>query len=119
MSAGRALALTIAASALVMTFSAAAAAQNGAARLEGTFALSGRVTVAVHIKAEHRGQHVARVWSFTPLCPTGACADVLLTRQRAGGTDTLTLHSVSPGNYRGQSAFAAPLGCERPATAER
>ncbi len=111
MSARRALALTVAASALLTAFPALAAAQNGDARLQGTFALNGRVTVAVHVKAEHRGQHVARVWSFTPLCASGACSSVLLTRQRAGGTDTVTLQSVSPGYYRGQSSFAAPLGC--------
>lgn len=107
----RVLALSTAASAVLMGIPAAAGAQNGAARLEGTFALSGRVTVAVHIKGEHRGQHVVRVWSFTPLCPSGACPYVVLTRQRAGGTDTLTLSRVAPGYYRGQSAFAAPLGC--------
>ncbi len=90
---------------------AGAGTLSGAARLEGSFALTGRVTVAVHMKAEHRGQLVARTWSFQPLCATGPCANVQLTRQRAAGTDTLTLHRVAPNYYRGGARFLAPLGC--------
>jgi hypothetical protein len=80
------------------------------ARLQGAFAMTGRITTAVHIPGEHRGQIVSRAWTFTPLCSAGACRRVSLTRSRAGGADTLTL-TRRHGQYVGNGRFYAPLNC--------
>jgi hypothetical protein len=90
---------------------AAAASQGTDARLQGTFALTGRVTVAVAVPGEHRGQTVSRRWTFTPACSAPVCATVRLRRQRAGGTDKLVLHRRSAGYYSGAGRFYAPLNC--------
>jgi hypothetical protein len=90
---------------------APAAAGQPAAPLQGTFQMTGTVTVAHNIRGEHVGQVVLRTWTFTPLCPTQPCATVQLVRQRATGTDTLTLHAVGPTAYTGASQFVAPLLC--------
>jgi hypothetical protein len=93
----------------------AAAAQPfpppGSARLSGTFQLKGRVTQAMNILGEHRGDVVYRQWKFTPLCQAGQCQTVRLVRQRAGGSDTLLLHRTAPARYVGQGRFFAPLRC--------
>ncbi len=73
--------------------------------------MSGRVTVAIHVGGERRGQRVSRRWTFAPFCAAGQCARITLTRSRAGGTDTLVLHRQSPGHYRGTGRFYAPLNC--------
>lgn len=81
------------------------------ARLEGTFQLTGRVTVAHHVRGEHIGQFVQRTWMFTPLCSTGPCAQVRLVRGRPTGTDSLILSQTTPGQYAGSGRFFAPLKC--------
>lgn len=90
---------------------AAAQPAPAQARLEGTFELTGRVTVAHHIRGEHIGEFVQRTWIFTPLCATGACAQVRLVRGRATGTDSLILSQTAPGHYAGAGRFFAPLKC--------
>jgi hypothetical protein len=87
------------------------AAGQPAPQLQGTFQMTGTVTVAKNVRGEHVGQLVQRTWTFTPLCPTLPCATVRLVRQRAGGTDTLTLHAVGPAKYTGTGRFLAPLRC--------
>ena len=82
-----------------------------AAQLEGTFQMTGAVTVATNVRGEHVGDVAQRTWRFTPLCPTGPCATVRLLRQRATGTDTLVLHAVGPTAYAGTGRFYAPLRC--------
>jgi hypothetical protein len=81
------------------------------ARLQGAFAMTGRVTAATAVRGEHRGQVVQRLWQFTPLCPRGACATVSLVRARAHGSDQLTLHRLAPHYYSGMGTFYAPLKC--------
>jgi hypothetical protein len=81
------------------------------ARLEGTFQLTGRITVARHIRGEHVGQVVQRTWMFAPLCATGPCAQVRVVRARATGTDSLILTQTTPGHYAGSGQFFAPLEC--------
>jgi hypothetical protein len=82
------------------------------ARLSGTFALAGRITVAQHIRGEHRGQRVARRWTFRSSCPQGPCPLIGLVRQRAGGkADRLTLHHVGEGLYLGSGRFTVALRC--------
>ena len=89
-----------------------ATAQSPAdARLQGAFQLAGRVKTAVNVRGERRGQTITRVWTFTPQCASGPCATVLLTRPRAGGTDTVTLTQRSPGHYAGSAQFYVPLRC--------
>ncbi len=90
---------------------AAQGAATDTARLGGTFAMSGTITVARHVRGERAGQHVARAWSFTPLCSTGQCPRVSLVRQRAGGTDHLVLSRTGPGQYAGSGRFYAPVRC--------
>ena len=82
------------------------------ARLEGSFQLAGRVTVAEHIRGEHVGERVTRLWTFASLCPTGQCQTVVLVRHRHAGIDTVVLDLRSPGMYSGQGRFAAPLSCD-------
>ena len=115
---GRPLAAIALMSAFAAAVPAAAAPQRAAAqpastqaRLEGTFELTGRVTVAHHIRGEHIGEFVNRTWMFTPLCATGACAQIRLVRGRATGTDALILTQTAPGHYAGAGRFFAPLKC--------
>src|SRR5438105_2057910 len=89
----------------------AAASATGDARLQGTFALAGRVTAAVNVPGEHGGQTISRLWKFTPACSAPVCATVRLTRQRVGGTDKLALRRRRPGYYSGSGRFYAPLNC--------
>jgi hypothetical protein len=83
------------------------------ARLEGQFDLTGRITVAKRISGEHVDQTVTRTWTFTPLCATGPCQTVSLTRQRQAGTDTLVLNLVGADAYTGTGMFYVPLRCGR------
>lgn len=88
-------------------------APAAAARLQGSFRLAGQVTVADHIRGEHAGENVTRIWTFTPLCPAGPCQTVVLVRHRHAGTDVTTLVQRSPGLYSGQGSFPAALRCGR------
>jgi hypothetical protein len=83
------------------------------ARLQGQFALSGRVTVAKNVRGEHVGQTVSRTWTFTPSCATGVCSTIVLMRSRAAGSDQLVLSLRTPGYYVGSGSFFAPLRCGR------
>jgi hypothetical protein len=80
-------------------------------RLQGQFEMTGRITVAKRISGEHVGQTVIRAWTFTPLCASGPCQAVSLTRQRQAGTDTLVLQLVSADSYSGKGRFYVPLRC--------
>lgn len=107
---GRSLAI-VAVVGWVLLAAVPASSQPVAARLAGTFDLTGRVTAAFHVAGETRGQKVSRTWTFTPRCAAGPCAKVMLARQRARGTDTLKLHQTTPGSYTGTGSFYAPLQC--------
>jgi hypothetical protein len=96
--------------------SAAAAVPSPApetARLQGPFDLAGRITVATRVLGERRGQSFLRTWTFLPTCAEGPCDAVVLIRQRAGGSDRLTLVRQTPGMYAGTGRFIAPLRCGR------
>jgi hypothetical protein len=110
---GLALGVALSAAAAAPAAPAATDPTLGLARLAGQFELAGRVTVAVRIKGERAGQNVLRTWSFLPRCATGACAIVALVRERASGSDTVTLRRRSPGYYTGSGSFYAPLKCGR------
>jgi hypothetical protein len=106
----RVLGLAVVASALLAP-AALAQSPGSAAPLQGSFQMTGTVTVADNVRGEHVGQVVQRTWTFTPLCAAAPCATVQLVRQRASGTDTLTLHQTGPGAYAGAGEFFAPLRC--------
>ena len=89
----------------------ARSAQTGAARLQGSFRMTGRVTTAFNVRGEHVGQRVARLWTFTSTCPSGPCQTVGLLRTRGKGSDSLTLHQNAPGYYVGNGSFYVPLRC--------
>jgi hypothetical protein len=82
------------------------------ARLAGTFAMSGHITIAVNVKGEFPGEQITRTWRFVSQCPTGQCASVTLARSRASGLNTVTLYLRSPGYYTGSGRLYAPLACE-------
>ncbi len=113
----------LAASALAATGAAANAAPTaapaaakvdpvlGSARLVGAFELAGRITTAVRVKGERKGQSVIRRWSFLPGCSVGSCRTVGLLRKRSGGSDKVKLTRKRPGYYTGNGSFYAPLKC--------
>jgi hypothetical protein len=84
---------------------------TGQARLVGTFALAGTVTVADHLPGERKGSHFLRSWYFASPCATGECSTALLVRQRADGIDDLSLRRRGPGYYAGVGKFYAPVRC--------
>jgi hypothetical protein len=102
--------LAVIASALLAP-SALAQSPPPTAQLQGSFQMTGTVTVADDVRGEHAGDAVQRTWTFTSLCPTAPCATVRLVRQRATRTDTLTLQQTAPGRYAGLAQFYAPLRC--------
>jgi hypothetical protein len=83
-------------------------------RLQGTFAMHGRVTTAVNVYGEHVGQRVQRTWTFIPRCPRGACRRVILKRQRSGQNilDRVVLERRKPGVYVGHGHFWVALKCQ-------
>jgi hypothetical protein len=98
---------------LIPTLSAAPAAAHdlATARLEGPFEMLGKVTVAVNIKGERRGQTGKRLWTFKSNCAAGQCPTIQLVRHRAGGVDRLMLTRRASGYYTGAGRFYAPLRC--------
>ncbi len=97
----------------VLGAAATASAQPvvGTARLQGRFAMTGRITLATHIRGERRGQRVLRTWTFTPLCAAGGCDQVALARQRQTGIDNVVLTLRGTNDYVGEGQFFAPLTC--------
>jgi hypothetical protein len=107
--------VALAVAGLVATPAAGGAGLLASARLQGVFTMSGRVTDAVDIGGEHRGEVVRRTWTFTSPCPAGACPTVALLRARnravAPLSDQLVLRLRSPGLYSGGATFLAPMRC--------
>ncbi len=114
---GRTVAGLVLSAACVPGVVAIAAADTPAApetaRLLGPFDLAGHITVAKRVLGEHAGQNVRRTWTFFPTCAQGPCDAVGLVRERAGGSDRLTLRRQAPGTYLGTGRFIAPLRCGR------
>jgi hypothetical protein len=90
---------------------AALAAPN--ARVSGTFSMRARVTSAVDVAGEHRGQIVPRRWVIVPGgCTFDVCTSLQLDRQRSDNLDSMiTLRRRGPGLYAGRGVFYAPLEC--------
>jgi hypothetical protein len=103
---------TLAGLSLVLPASALGQSPSSA-RLDGTFAMSGHVTIALNVKGERSGEKIIRAWTFASACPAGQCATVTLTRSLGSGkTNTLTLRLKSPGHYMGRGSLFAPLACQ-------
>jgi hypothetical protein len=81
------------------------------ARLQGTFDLAGRVTVARSVRGERAGQAVSRIWTFASPCPSGQCEAINLVRGRAHAADALVLRRRGPGLYAGNGSFSSALRC--------
>ncbi|HWE32205.1 MAG TPA: hypothetical protein VG410_01900 [Solirubrobacteraceae bacterium] len=105
------MALTAAVVASAAPAVAATPSRFAGARVEGQFSMEARITVAKNVTREHVGERLGRTWTFHPLCASGACAQVQLVRNRAGGADVLTLSQTTPGSYAGNGLFYAPLAC--------
>jgi hypothetical protein len=83
------------------------------ALLTGTFTMQGRITAAVGVRGEHRGETITRTWVFQAQdCGRTSCQQLVLNRERAPGLQsTITLRRGADGTYRGTGTFDAPLRC--------
>lgn len=106
--AGVAIALALAASSV-----APAQGQPTPPRLQGTFALRGRLTTADNVYGEHQGQRVHRTWTFVPQCAAGGCRRVILKRRRSGRhiLNVVVLTRRGPKLYVGRDRFWVALRC--------
>ncbi|MDQ6810311.1 MAG: hypothetical protein M3Z95_00235 [Actinomycetota bacterium] len=81
------------------------------ASVQGTFTMTGLVTVAHHVPGEQVGQQLTRTWTFAPLCPTAPCTAVQVVRTRINGSDTVVFNLRPGGYYAGRGMFYLPLRC--------
>lgn len=82
------------------------------ARLQGTWAMKGRVTRAHGVRGEHRGQRVTRKWTFASSCASGPCSTVILMRERSKHQiERLVLRRTGSGRYAGHGSFFVRLRC--------
>jgi hypothetical protein len=101
------------AGAIASATAAATAPAPAAARLQGFYKMSGRVTAAVNVGGERPGERVTRLWAFSSFCATGPCPTVALTRRRAFAvSDKLVLHERAPGFYVATGTFYGPVLCQ-------
>ncbi len=89
----------------------------GPARIEGHFAVAGRVTAAQRVAGAHRGERLRRSWTLSGEdCATSSCPEVRLTA-RLGFSDAtlsrLTLRRAGPGEYRWRHTVTAATLCHR------
>jgi hypothetical protein len=113
----RMLLLTLAGT--VLGLSAGASGAAGAtprgvdARVSTGFIMRGRVTAALRVRGENRGERVTRQWTFTGRdCGARSCRLLHLVRHRSdGATDSLTLRRTGPGTYAGSGRFFVGLTC--------
>ena len=82
------------------------------ARIQGKFAMQGRITSAGHVRGERKGQAVKRTWRFNSRCAKGPCREVVLHRERsAHHVDRLVLARNGVGSYSGRGRFYFGLRC--------
>jgi hypothetical protein len=107
----RAAILVIAAAAVALP-ALAPAADPVDGRLDGEFAMKGKITRAVRVKGEHEGDKVARTWLFKSKCDSGPCDEVILHRHRGKKrVDRVVLDRKGPGEYAGKNKFHFPIRC--------
>jgi hypothetical protein len=99
--------------ALCCAASPAAAVAAPEARVSGTFSMHARVTTAVNVVGEHRGEILSRRWVIVPAgCTLDVCASLQLERQHNGNLySAITLSRRGPGSYAGKGVFYAALEC--------
>jgi hypothetical protein len=90
---------------LALSATAASAPAGPAPRLEGTWTVSMRFTVAEGLRDRRVGQRVVETWILRPRCSRGPCDVGLL---RAGRTITL---SRVGSTYRGTTSFPGAVTC--------
>ncbi len=100
---------------LGLALAPSAGAQHAPIALDGTFAMHGTVTAAVHVRGERRGQHIRRTWQFAPNCGQAACPAVELFRLRGSRklSDVVILRRTGPTHYVGHGHFWVALYCAR------
>ena len=83
------------------------------ARVTASFVMRGRVTTALRVAGERRGESVTRTWTFTgQACARTYCRRLQLRRQRSANQfDSLILTRVGVGRYSGSSRFYEALEC--------
>ena len=89
----------------------ATAADTGG-RLQGSWAMKGKITRADNVRGERKGQRIKRTWSFSSTCASGPCKTAKLTRRRTHGQkDTTVLTRVRRNFYSGKGRFYVRLRC--------
>jgi hypothetical protein len=83
------------------------------ARVQGSFAMQARVTGAVGLRGERRGEHLTRMWRIAPRgCDHDVCDTLRLQRTLAGGrVNRVILSRRHDGSYVGHGAFFVGLRC--------
>jgi hypothetical protein len=108
---------TAAVAALLGAAAASGHVAHRAVRIDGKFAMNGRITRAVNVRGERRGQQIRRSWVITPIdCKLGpaACPRLQLVRRRANGQRLrIVLRRHAHGAYRGSGVFFVPLRCRQ------
>ncbi len=91
----------------------AATTSAGDARVIGTFAMVAKVTAAVRVRGEHRGQTLRRTWTIRPSdCQGSVCRRLMLWRERSAGiVERDRVHRTGRGRYAGSGVFYAALRC--------
>ena len=91
----------------------AAAVAAPDARVSGTFSMRAKVTSAVDVVGEHRGEILSRRWVIVPGgCTVDVCRSLQLDRQRSDNLySVITLSRRGPGSYAGSGVFYAALEC--------
>jgi PKD repeat protein len=85
---------------------------GSAARLQGTWKMSGKVTRADGVRGERKGQKLTRKWTFTSSCASGPCPKVTVRRERSSKqVDKLTLTRLGSAGYKGSGKFYVRLKC--------
>lgn len=108
-----AMALLVGVAVLLAAAGAARAAGVADARITATYVMHGRITTAVRVRGERRGQSITRRWTFIGSgCAGSVCPRLSLRRQRSAHRfDRLTLSRVGVGSYVGSGRFSSALRC--------
>jgi hypothetical protein len=95
--------------------SANAAAATGSARVQGRFAVAGRVTAAKHVSGVHRGERFTRTWTLTSEgCRASSCPRLSLSARLGLGAraiERVKLSRFSPGKYRWRHTASSDTLC--------
>jgi hypothetical protein len=92
----------------------AATATADTGRLVGTFRMEGRITKAVGVRGEHKGQKLTRSWSIgSPCLGPATCPAITVDRLRGAGHHApVTIRRRAEDVWLGNGAYTFPLRCE-------